>query len=157
MAKNTTARRPGPLGTSLCEVGPDGWVKLPPAHREYLKQEGARMFVTTLEDGIVLIYPASVWRTNQDLLEASTEDPEIAEDIAFLANVNGFETSMDRQGRIPLPDSISKAVKPKSSVYLQLFNGRLSLFTERAYRERYERARTELERKLQLLRRHGLH
>ena len=62
-----------------------------------------RVFITSLDLRTVRIYPLSLWKSNESLLEQDTEDPDSAADVAFLAKDLGGSSELDAQGRVLVP------------------------------------------------------
>ena len=63
-----------------------GRVKLPVALKEYLEKfEDKRLFVTSLDRRIAQVYPIVLWKQTKKFLENFSEDPEVAENLAFNA------------------------------------------------------------------------
>lgn len=69
----------------------------------FRREPDARMFITTVADGIASIYPMRAWQQNLDRLHRELENPEEAEDLEFWANAHGACTQMDSLGRVIIP------------------------------------------------------
>ena len=70
-----------PRGFFSAHVDDKGRLKLPVDVQQYLGAIGDdKLFVTSVDDRIARIYPISVWKGNEKVLEAlATEDPDAAE------------------------------------------------------------------------------
>ena len=101
-----------PRGFFSAHVDDKGRLKLPVDVQQYLGAIGDdKLFVTSVDDRIARIYPISVWKGNEKVLEAlATEDPEAADALAFIANDYGAEAKVDSQGRVTLPTDLRRAL-----------------------------------------------
>ena len=139
---NTTPVDP-PHGFYPARVDEKGRLKLPSAFQQYLKDLGeVKVFVTTLDVSTVRIYPTSVWKANLKFLEElASEDPEKAENVAFLANHFGADSEIDTQGRILVPQELRRKLNLENQpVWLQAYKGRISGYGKAQYEERMARA-----------------
>lgn len=152
-----TARIEPPLGTFTARVDDKGRLKLPSAFKEYLTSFGdKRVFVTSLDNRTVRIYPISVWKANEKFFEEYTEDPEAAEDIAFIANANGGGCEMDDQGRVLVPQELRRDLELENQpVWLDCYKGLINVFGKSVFEERRQRAVQGLPDKLRTLRKKG--
>ena len=152
-----TARIEPPLGTFTARVDDKGRLKLPSAFKEYLTSFGdKRVFVTSLDNRTVRIYPISVWKANEKFFEEYTEDPEAAEDIAFMANANGAGCEMDDQGRVLVPQELRRDLELENQpVWLDCYKGLINVFGKSVFDERRQRAVQGLADKLRTLRKKG--
>jgi MraZ protein len=152
-----TARIEPPLGTFTSKVDDKGRLKLPSAFKEYLTNIGdRRVFVTSLDNRTVRIYPISVWKANEKFFEEYTEDPEAAEDISFIANANGAGCEMDDQGRILVPQELRRDLELENQpVWLDCYKGSINVFGKSVFEERRQRAIQGLSDKLRTLRKKG--
>ncbi len=154
---------PPPLGIYPARVDEKGRLKLPADFQEYLKAVFAgeaserRVFITSLDLRTVRIYPLSLWKYNESLLEQETEDPDAAADIAFLAKDLGGSSELDAQGRVLVPVELRQLLKLESQpVYLDCYKGRISVLTEDLYKEKQGKARENVLEKLKSLEKKGL-
>src|SRR5882724_9958776 len=127
-----------PRGMSPARCDERGRMKLPTVLKEYLdKFSEKRLWVTSLDRAIGQIYPISVWRETEKFLDAFTDDPEIAERIAFNAADLGEEMEMDAQGRLVIPAQLRKVLGIEDqTVRLKVFRGYIEILSERIYEER---------------------
>jgi DNA-binding transcriptional regulator/RsmH inhibitor MraZ len=83
----TTRELEAPRGAPQTRVDDKGRLKLPAAIGQYLEAFGERrVFVTTLNTSTALIYPISVWRETEKMLQEPGEDADLRADLAFIAN-----------------------------------------------------------------------
>lgn len=146
-----------PRGTLSARVDDKGRLKLPAAIAEYLSSVGDRkVFITSLNLSTAIIYPISVWRESEKLLEDS-ELSEFGEDVSFLANHYGEDAEVDGQGRVLLPTTLRRDLQlEKDDVHLLCYKGRIEILGSKVYEERLAKAKVGLAEKLAALGRKGL-
>jgi len=116
-----------------------------------------RVFVTSLDLRIARIYPVSLWKQNEILLEQETDDPGEAEDIAFLAKDLGGSSDIDSQGRVLVPAELRRLLNVEGQpVWLDCYKGRINVYGKEVYEERQRRYRENTLEKLRKLERKGL-
>jgi MraZ protein len=154
---------PPPLGIYPARVDEKGRLKLPADFQQYLNgvftQQATerRVFITSVDLRTVRIYPLSVWKSNENLLEQETDDPETAADIAFLAKDLGGSSELDSQGRVLIPAVLRQLLNLESQpVHLDFYKGRISVLTEEVYREQQTKSRQNVVEKLKSMERKGL-
>lgn len=147
-----------PRGIYPGRVDEKGRLKLPAAFQQYLEALGEkRVFVTTLDVRIVRIYPISKWKENEIFFEATSQDPEAAEDMAFIANDFGGDSELDGQGRVLIPTELRRTLGIENQpVWLDVYKGRINVYGKEIYEERKRRAMEGLTDKLRLLEKAGL-
>jgi MraZ protein len=147
-----------PRGIFQGRVDSKGRLKLPAALYKYLIRLGEeRVFITSLDMRTVRIYPTSLWKENQRFFETFVEDPQAAEDVAFLADDVGRDSDVDDQGRVLLPAELRRALGLEDQpVWINLYKGRINLYGKELYDERKQRARDGLGDKLLKLEQRGL-
>ena len=147
-----------PLGIFQARCDDKGRVKLPSKFIEYLKGLGVdKVFITTVDLKMARIYPKPVWESNQNLFETAGEDAEIAEDVAFIANLYGGDSEIDAQGRVLMPAELRRTLEIEAQpVWLDYYNGRINAFGKKIYEERMQRALVNLSDKVKTLQKKGL-
>jgi MraZ protein len=147
-----------PLGIFQARCDDKGRLKLPASFFEYLKALGVeKVFITTVDMKLARIYPKRVWESNQNLLENAGDDAEIAEDVAFIANLYGGDAEMDAQGRVLVPTELRRALEIEAQpVWLDYYNGRINVFGKKVYEERMQRALVNLGDKVKTLQKKGM-
>ena len=158
-----TATVEAPLGTYAARVDDKGRLKLPVDIQRYLGQvflvEGGeeKIFITTLDVRIARIYPISLWKQNETLLEQEVDDPEAAEDIAFLAKDLGGTSEIDSQGRVLVPAELRRELTLENQpVWLDCYRGRINIYGQAVYEERRARSRMNPEDKARRFEKKGL-
>ncbi|HZQ52226.1 MAG TPA: hypothetical protein VFB14_08520 [Bryobacteraceae bacterium] len=147
-----------PRGTLSGRVDDKGRLKLPAAIAQYLEGFGERkVFITTLNTSTALIYPISVWRDTEKMLEEPGEDADIRADIAFVANHYGEDVEMDAQGRVLMPTTLRRELGlEKDEVFLRCYRQRVEVLGSGTYAQRLQTAKTDLADKVKALEKKGL-
>jgi len=109
-----------------------------------------KYFVTSVDDRIARIYPISVWKLNEKVLEdLATEDPDAAEALAFVANDYGAEAKVDPQGRMTLPTDLRRGLGLENQeVRLDCSQGAVNIYSKTEYEARKVKAKDSLAAKL---------
>ena len=125
---------------------------------QYLEAIGERkVFVTTLNVETALIYPISVWRETEKMLQEPGDDADTRADVAFVANHYGEDVEVDAQGRVLLPTTLRRELDlEKDDVSLLFYKQRIEVFGSKVYRARLEKARIGLAEKVGALQRKGM-
>ena len=147
-----------PRGAYQARVDDKGRLKLPAAFQQYLNDLGeSKVFITSLDVRIARIYPISVWKENEALFDSASEDPEPAEDIAFIANDLGADSEIDSQGRVLVPSELRRMLGLENQpVWLDCYKGRINIYGKEIYEQRKARAMESVAEKLKTLERRGL-
>ena len=155
---SNTAPVESPRGIYQARVDEKGRLKLPVDMQQFLSASGEqKVFITSLDEVTARIYPIAVWRDNEKILAESTDDPEGAEDIAFLANDLGADSEVDGQGRVLLPTELRRQLSLESqAVWLECYQGGINVFNQAVYESRKMRARENRAAKLSVFRKKGL-
>jgi len=142
-----------PRGFFSAHVDDKGRLKLPVDMQQYLSAIGdERFFVTSVDDRIARIYPISVWKGNEKILEElATEDPDAAEALLFVTNDYGAEAKVDPQGRVTLPTDLRRALSLENQeVRLDWSQGAINVYSKVEYEARKRQAKDNLPEKLKM-------
>jgi len=155
---DTPRKVDAPLGTLSGRVDEKGRLKLPTAVVQYLESRGERrVFVTTLNISTALIYPISVWRETEKMLQEPGDDADLRADVAFVANHYGEDTEIDAQGRVLVPTTLRRELElEKDDVHLLWYKQRIEVFGSKVYDQRLTKAKTNLADKVAALEKKGL-
>jgi len=147
-----------PRGVFKVTVDDKGRLKLPAAIVEYLQGLGEKkVFITTLDEKEVRIYPLSAWRRTEKLLEEPGEDFSDRQDLAMIASNYGKDDELDGQGRLTLPADLRKELGlEKDEARLRCYQGHLKLVSSQEHERRLEAAKVNLDAKLRALQVKGL-
>ena len=140
-----------PRGFFSAHVDDKGRLKLPVELQQYFAAIGdEKYFVTSVDDRIARIYPISVWKGNEKVLEElATEDPDAAEALAFIANDYGAEAKLDPQGRMTLPTDLRRVLTLENQeVRLDCSQGAVNIYSKPEYEARKQKAKDMLAEKL---------
>jgi MraZ protein len=158
LISNLSPQADPPKGAFTARVDEKGRLKLPSKLQLYLNSFGTpRVFVTSLDTTTARIYPISIWKENEILLENYTEDPQAAEHIAFIANHFGEDVEVDNQGRVLLPQVLRQWLGIENQqVHLQWFKGRITISTDKVYDSQFAASMENLASKLGKVEKGGL-
>lgn len=147
-----------PRGIYTARVDEKGRLKLPVDMQHLLNAFGEqKVFITSLDELTARIYPITIWRENERILAESTDDPEGAADIAFLANDLGADSELDGQGRVLIPTELRRQLKLEAEpVWLECYQGGINIYNKDVYEARKMRARENRDEKLAAFRKKGL-
>jgi len=142
-----------PRGFFSAHVDDKGRLKLPVDLQQYLTAIGDdKLFVTSVDDRIARIYPISVWKGNEKVLEAlATEDPDAADALSFVTNDYGAEAKVDPQGRVTLPTDLRRGLALENQeVRLDWSQGAINVYSKAEYEARKKQAKDNLAEKLKM-------
>jgi MraZ protein len=140
-----------PRGFFEAHVDEKGRLKLPVAVQNFLGGFGDdTLFVTCVDDRIARIYPISVWKVNEKVLdELATEDPEASDALSFMTNDYGAEAKVDPQGRVTLPTNLRRTLGLENQeIQLDCSQGVINVYSKAEYEARKRQAREKLADKL---------
>jgi transcriptional regulator MraZ len=155
---NTGNAVEAPRGIYPARVDEKGRLKLPAPFQQYLGSLGEqKVFITSFDVHTARIYPISVWRDNENFFDDFAEDPETAEDVAFMANDLGADSELDGQGRLLVPQELRRSLGIENQpVWLDCYKGRINVYSKQVYEERKSRASQGLAEKVRALEKKGL-
>lgn len=147
-----------PRGIFQARVDEKGRLKLPVEVWKYLvRLKADKVFVTSLDLRMIRVYPVPLWEANEKFFREFTEDPQAAEDIAFIANDVGADSDVDANARLLIPAELRRMLGVEGQpVWLDCLRGRINVYTKQVYEERKARALEGLADKLKLLESKGL-
>lgn len=147
-----------PRGTLSSRVDEKGRLKLPATLAQYFGAiEEQKVFITTLNTSTALIYPISIWKETEKMLQEPGEDADVRADVAFIANHYGEDVEIDGQGRVLLPTTLRRDLGlEKDDVYLLFYKQRIEVIGSKLYAARLETAKSNLNEKLKALEKKGL-
>lgn len=154
----TSAIAEAPRGFLSARVDEKGRLKLPASVAQYISGLGdQRVFVTTVNGSTARIYPISVWKHNELLLQEGGEDTDLKEDVAFVAYHFGADSDIDSQGRVLVPTELRRKLAFEAEqVYLRCFKQRIEVIGKDVYEQRLTKAMDGLDNKVQSLEKKGL-
>jgi DNA-binding transcriptional regulator/RsmH inhibitor MraZ len=133
-----------PRGLRRVHVDEFGRMKLPRDFSGYLAAVGATtLFLTCLEDGVVRIYPLVAWmRHRAALFELGTQT---ARNIQFLAEDRGSDVTIDKLGRLTVPDSLLEVLgRGNQEIVLEFYCDRINVYNQTSYVRQRELAQQVL-------------
>ena len=131
-----------PRGRYPGRLDDKGRLKLPAAFAQFFNSLPERkLYLTSLDRRIGQIYPIAEWRVNEKLFDTFQDDPDAADNIAFIAADMGADVEMDAQGRIIVhPDLRRELEMEGQELHLFAYKGHVEILTDARYKERKERA-----------------
>jgi len=126
-----------PEGRYSSRMDDRGRVKLPVAFQRYLEKfEDKRLYVTSLDRRIAVVYPMVLWKQTKKFMENYSDDPKAAKRLAFNAADLGAETEMDSQARVLFSPELRRELQMEEQpVHLYAFRGHINVFTQAVYEE----------------------
>jgi MraZ protein len=133
-----------PRGTRSAKCDDKGRLKLPAEFHQYLKELGeTKLFVTTLDERTVRLYPIPRWKQTEKILETETLNPEGAEALTFLANYYGEDVDLDDQGRVLIPKLLRQELGIEGqTVYMLWVKGTIEVHSEGNVKQMLQSSRT---------------
>jgi len=127
-----------PRGIYEAHIDDKGRLKLPTEVYAYLNHgDDRKLFVTSLDNGRVRIYPESEWRQ----FETHARDLPGADNIAFHAVAVGAETEADARGRVLVPAGLRRELgMENSTVCIYARRDHFEVCTETDYGEQVKQA-----------------
>jgi len=147
-----------PRGMYPARLDDKGRLKLPAEIQRYVAGlPEKRLFVTSLDRRIAVIYPIAIWKENEKFFESFTAEPDKAGNVAFNAADLGSEAEMDGQGRIQFSTELRRELGIENQpVRLQAFNGIIRVLSDAIYQARRAAAATSPEADFRDLQKAGL-
>ncbi len=141
-----------------CRLDDKGRLKLPAPFQQYFAGlPEKKLFVTSLDRRIAQIYPIAVWRENEKFFDTYRENPEAADEIAFIAADLGADAEADAQGRVLFNPELRRELDLESqALHMYSYKGRVQILTEAQYQERRQRSSKAASENVALLERAGL-
>lgn len=139
-----------PFGSSNASIDDKGRIKLSTSLQKFIQgQSDSRLYVTTLENNILAIYPAEVWQHNMAVMHEQFDDPEAVEAVVLAAHAMGATTEMDSQGRILIPAKLRDELDLTSEpLKANCFKGRIDVMRDSVFDKKVAEA---MERRAQVL------
>jgi DNA-binding transcriptional regulator/RsmH inhibitor MraZ len=142
VAEDLGQKAEAPRGMYPARVDEKGRMKFPAVFQEFLSAlPEKKLFLTSLDRHIAQIYPIAQWRHNEQFFDEYTEDPELAENVAFNAADLGSEVEMDSQGRIVFSPELRRELGIEDQpVHLFAYKGHIEVLSEKIYQERRQQS-----------------
>lgn len=143
--QNQTLAIENPRGSHEVTVDAKGRLKLPSTFKGYFETvEEKNFFVTTIDRKMLYVYPLSLWKQNEQALEAMTNSPEemrAADAVKFLADHYGGDATMDGEGRILIPQELRKELGLNDSKVRVTFDkGKIIGYNALEYQKKHDAA-----------------
>jgi MraZ protein len=131
-----------PRGMYPTRLDDKGRLKLPAGFQTFFSAlREQKLFVTSMDRKLALIYPMAVWRENEKFFETYKDDPKVSRALAFNAYDLGAEAEMDGQGRILFPPELRRELGLETgTLRIVAHKGKFEVLSEKLYAERKEAA-----------------
>ena len=127
-------------GNHPARIDDKGRLKMPNGFRAFVEQQwGAELFVTSLSGDYVWIYPMAVWLEIERKLAGVTSTSPAK--LRFLNRVNFFgqAVTMDRQGRVLLPQLLRASAAMAGEVSVLGLQNHLAVWNQKRLDERFKK------------------
>jgi MraZ protein len=147
-----------PRGFHPARVDEKGRLKLPSIFQQYMADLGEKqVFITTLDVRTARLYPISVWKENERLLENPGEEAENADAVAFLSKHYGADSELDGQGRVLMPQGLRRELEIENQpVYVGYDRGAIEVYGEAMYQQKLAEYRAHISTSVGALKKKGL-
>ena len=127
-------------GNHPARIDDKGRLKMPNGFRAFVEQQwGAELFVTSLSGDHVWIYPMAVWlEIERKLAGVPSTSPA---KLRFLNRVNfyGQAVTMDRQGRVLLPQLLRASAAMAGEVSVLGLQNHLAVWNQKRLDDRFKK------------------
>jgi len=127
-------------GNHPARIDDKGRLKVPNGFRAFVEQQwGSELFVTSLSGDYVWIYPMAVWlEIERKLAGVPSTSPA---KLRFLNRVNFFgqAVTMDRQGRVPLPQLLRASAAMAGEVSVLGLQNHLAVWNQKRLDDRFKK------------------
>ena len=124
-------------GNHPARIDDKGRLKVPNGFRAFVEQQwGSELFVTSVTGEYVRVYPMAVWlEIERKLAAVPSTNPS---KLRFLDRVNFFGqvVTMDRQGRVVLPQLLRESAAMAGEVSVLGLQNHLAVWNQKRLRER---------------------
>jgi MraZ protein len=124
-------------GNHPARIDDKGRLKVPNGFRAFVEQQwGSELFVTSVSGEYVRIYPMAVWlEIERKLANVPSQNPS---KLRFLDHVNFFGqvATMDRQGRVVLPQMLRETAAMAGEVSVLGLQNQLAVWNQKRLHER---------------------
>jgi MraZ protein len=144
-------------GNHPARIDDKGRLKVPNGFRTFVEQQwGLELFVTSVSGEYVRIYPMAVWlEIERKLANVPSTNPS---KLRFLDRVNFFGqvVSMDRQGRVVLPQMLRESAAMAGEVSVLGLQNQLAVWNQKRLQERLFKKEPFTEEDGRVLSEHGI-
>ena len=147
-----------PRGMYTCKLDDRSRLKLPADWVTFFNSlDEKTLFITSLDRQVAQIYPMSVWRDNEKLLDNFSEEEGASSVVAFIANDLGGTVEIDSQGRVVIPQKLREQLNMDGqSLHLYSYRGHAEVLTDVEYAKKREQAAPAAQDSLKILKKAGL-
>lgn len=150
----TPERPEPPRGAEPLTLDDKTRLKLPASFCRYLTAlKEAQVFITTIDLRTARIYPLSVWKRNEEILEGFRSNPQARRNVEFTAQHYGADSDVDSSGRVVLSPQLRERLgfQAKGKVWLVYSNKAFTLYTDAEYQSQLRMREENLSRDVDLI------
>jgi MraZ protein len=104
-------------GSATAILDEKGRVAIPAAFRKAIEQSGeSEVFVTSMDDRTVQIYPLTAWLELVDNLFKEKKDDPVLRKFLMKTNYNGQKARIDRYGKVQIPGFSRKKINLEGEI-----------------------------------------
>jgi MraZ protein len=146
-----------PRGMYPARLDEKGRLKLPVEFQRYLGGlPEKKLFVTSTDRHMALVYPIAIWRENEKMFASFRENPKVAKRVWFTASELGSEAEMDGQGRVQFSPELRRELRIENQpVKVLVVNGAVQVMSEEVFHAQRAESAQAPEDDLEILQRAG--
>ena len=104
-------------GSEQAKIDDKGRLKIPARFRQKLFENfGPQVFMTTDDDGMLVIYPIKVWNEKESRMTTVPDTLQSKKKFFLTRNILGTEKTVDDQGRLPIPAALRESTNLKNEI-----------------------------------------
>jgi MraZ protein len=127
-------------GNHPARIDDKGRLKVPEGFRSVIESQwGTELFVTSLRGDYVRVYPMAVWLDVERRVAAAPSASPARQRFLERVNYFGQVVTLDRQGRVLLPQPLREAAQMSGPVSVLGQQNHLAVWNEQRLRERFEK------------------
>jgi MraZ protein len=127
-------------GNHPARVDDKGRLKIPNGFRTFVEaQYGLELFVTSLSGEYVRLYPMAVWLEIERKLQSVPSTHPSKQRFLDRVNFFGQAASMDRQGRVVLPQMLRESAAMSGEVSVLGLQNHLEVWNQKRLAERFKK------------------
>jgi transcriptional regulator MraZ len=127
-------------GNHPTRIDDKGRLKVPNGFRTHIEsQYGPELFVTSVSGEYVRVYPMAVWQEIERKLAAMPPSHPARQRFLDRVNTFGQDASMDKQGRVLIPQLLREAAGMAGEVSVLGLQNHLAVWNQKRLLERFKK------------------
>ena len=127
-------------GNHPTRIDDKGRLKVPNGFRTHIEsQYGPELFVTSVSGEYVRVYPMAVWQEIERKLAAVPPSHPARQRFLDRVNTFGQDASMDKQGRVLIPQLLREAAGMSGEVSVLGLQNHLAVWNQKRLLERFKK------------------